>query len=89
MDNKFGGDTVSIYQRTIKEIYGRQKGAEIIDLMTSHPRQTLPVVIDRLKSKYTEWKKAQVWNSVKVYTLHNTCTDSILFFICFSLKSEK
>lgn len=60
VDEKFGGEAVTIYQRTIKQVYGRKHGARIIQLMTEHPLQTLPVIIRRLKAKYTEWKKAQV-----------------------------
>jgi paired amphipathic helix protein Sin3a len=60
-----GGQSKSIYQRIIKKVYGREVGPEVIKALHDNPVSTLPIVLDRLKSKDEEWKKAQRdWNRV-------------------------
>ncbi|KAI8971599.1 hypothetical protein BDF20DRAFT_837905 [Mycotypha africana] len=66
-----GGPSKCIYQRTIKKIYGREQGREIIDMLHNHPAQTVPVILKRLKQKDEEWRKSQrewnkVWREVEV-----------------------
>lgn len=55
-----GGQTTSIYQRIIKKVYDKERGFEIIDLLHNNPAHVLPIVLNRLKKKDAEWKKAQV-----------------------------
>jgi len=60
-----GGQTTSIYQRIIKKVYDKERGFEIIDLLHNNPAHVLPIVLNRLKKKDAEWKKAQrEWNKL-------------------------
>ncbi|KAI8379519.1 uncharacterized protein BYT42DRAFT_329822 [Radiomyces spectabilis] len=60
-----GGQSVSIYERIIKKVYDRERGMEIIELLYSNPAQVVPVLLNRLKQKDEEWKKAQrEWNKI-------------------------
>ena len=54
------GASKSIYQRAIKKIYDRDRGAEIIDALHNTPSVAVPVVLKRLKQKDEEWKRSQV-----------------------------
>ena len=60
-----GGSSHAIYQRVIKKIYDREKGLEVIDALHDNPAAAIPVVLQRLKQKDEEWKRAQrEWNKV-------------------------
>ena len=60
-----GGSSQAIYQRVIKKIYDREKGLEVIDALHDNPAAAIPVVLQRLKQKDEEWKRAQrEWNKV-------------------------
>src|SRR5437762_2524645 len=60
-----GGSSLAIYQRVIKKIYDREKGLEVIDALHDNPSAAIPVVLQRLKQKDEEWKRAQrEWNKV-------------------------
>ncbi|RCI02265.1 Transcriptional regulatory protein sin3, partial [Rhizopus stolonifer] len=60
-----GGQSVSIYERIIKKIYDKERGAEIIELLYSNPAQVVPILLKRLKQKDEEWKRAQrEWNKI-------------------------
>jgi paired amphipathic helix protein Sin3a len=60
-----GGQSKSIYQRIIKKVYGKEVGPDVIKALHDNPVVTLPIVLERLKSKDEEWKKAQRdWNRV-------------------------
>jgi len=60
-----GGGWKAIYQRVIKKIYGREAGLEVIQAMQETPALAIPVVLQRLKQKEEEWKRAQrEWNKV-------------------------
>lgn len=60
-----GGQSKSIYQRIIKKVYGKEVGPEVIKALHDNPVATLPIVLERLKNKDEEWKKAQRdWNRV-------------------------
>lgn len=60
-----GGQSKSIYQRILKKIYGREQGLEVIAALHDQPAMAVPVVLQRLKQKDEEWKKAQrEWNKV-------------------------
>lgn len=60
-----GGQGKSIYQRVIKKVYGKEHGQEIIAALHESPSIAVPVVLNRLKQKDDEWKRAQrEWNKV-------------------------
>ena len=60
-----GGQWKAIHQRVIKKIYGREAGVEVITAMQETPALAIPVVLQRLKLKEEEWKRAQrEWNKV-------------------------
>ena len=60
-----GGQSKSIYMRVIKKVYGKELGWDIIRAMHENPHLALPIVLERLKAKDDEWKKAQrEWNRV-------------------------
>lgn len=60
-----GGPSKTIYQRIIKKIYGKEQGADVLDMLHSNPAQTVPVILKRLKQKDEEWKRSQrEWNKV-------------------------
>ena len=60
-----GGSSLAIYQRVIKKIYDRDKGLEVIEALHDNPAAAIPVVLQRLKQKDEEWKRAQrEWNKV-------------------------
>ncbi|GMK60011.1 hypothetical protein CspeluHIS016_0902280 [Cutaneotrichosporon spelunceum] len=60
-----GGHSRSIYQRILKKVYGKELGPDIIKALHENPVVALPIVLDRLKAKDDEWKKAQrEWNRV-------------------------
>ncbi|KAF8880058.1 histone deacetylase complex, SIN3 component [Infundibulicybe gibba] len=60
-----GGSAKSIHQRVIKKIYGRDAGSEVLQAMQESPALAIPVVLQRLKQKEEEWKRAQrEWNKV-------------------------
>ncbi|KND04341.1 uncharacterized protein SPPG_00072 [Spizellomyces punctatus DAOM BR117] len=60
-----GGTSKTIYQRVIKKIYDKERGAEIIEALHNNPAVAVPVVLKRLKQKDEEWKRAQrEWNKV-------------------------
>lgn len=54
------GTSKTIYQRTIKKVYDKERGAEIIEALHNNPAVAIPVVLKRLKQKDEEWKRAQV-----------------------------
>ncbi|KAJ3508561.1 hypothetical protein NLJ89_g5689 [Agrocybe chaxingu] len=60
-----GGSWKAIHQRVIKKIYGREAGLEVIQAMQETPAHAIPVVLQRLKQREEEWKRAQrEWNKV-------------------------
>ncbi|EAU81489.2 sin3b [Coprinopsis cinerea okayama7 len=60
-----GGTWKAIHQRVIKKIYGGDAGLEVIQSMQDSPALAIPVVLQRLKQKEEEWKRAQrEWNKV-------------------------
>lgn len=62
----FGGSSKSIYHRAIKKVYGRDsQGLEILSALQECPSIAIPVVLERLKQKNEEWRRAQRdWNKV-------------------------
>lgn len=60
-----GGSWKAVHQRVIKKIYGRDAGLDVIASLQETPALAIPVVLQRLKQKEEEWKRAQrEWNKV-------------------------
>jgi paired amphipathic helix protein Sin3a len=55
----FGGPGMTIYHRIIKKIYGKDMGVEVIQALQDCPSVAVPVVLNRLKAKDEEWRRAQ------------------------------
>lgn len=65
LDPHLGGQSRGIYQRVIKKVYDKNVGAEVIRALHENPAVAVRVVLDRLKQKEDEWKRAQrEWNKV-------------------------
>ncbi|KAG8736334.1 Transcriptional regulatory protein sin3 [Ceratobasidium sp. 414] len=65
LDPHLGGQSRGIYQRVIKKVYDKAVGAEVIRALHENPAVAVRVVLDRLKQKEDEWKRAQrEWNKV-------------------------
>ncbi|THH26382.1 hypothetical protein EUX98_g7806 [Antrodiella citrinella] len=65
MKPNLNGAAKSIHLRVIKKIYGRDAGMEVFQAMQELPVVAIPVVLQRLKQKHEEWKRAQrEWNKV-------------------------
>ncbi|ORY28618.1 hypothetical protein BCR39DRAFT_534412 [Naematelia encephala] len=63
--SSLGSQSKSIYQRVIKKVYGKELGPEVIKALHENPIVSLPIIVERLKAKDEEWKKAQrEWNRV-------------------------
>ncbi|RCH79740.1 Transcriptional regulatory protein sin3, partial [Rhizopus stolonifer] len=61
----FASTSKTVFLRTLKKIYGSNKGSEMINLLNTNPSQSIPVVLKRLKQKDAEWKRAQrEWNKI-------------------------
>ncbi|KAF7312188.1 HDAC-interact domain-containing protein [Mycena indigotica] len=59
------GQMKSIHHRVIKKIYGREAGLAVIQSLQDNPVNAIPVVLQRLKGKEEEWKRAQrEWNKI-------------------------
>ncbi|RDB18702.1 Paired amphipathic helix protein pst1 [Hypsizygus marmoreus] len=60
-----GGTWKATHTRVVKKIYGREPGLEVVQAMQDTPALAIPVVLQRLKQKEEEWKRAQrEWNKV-------------------------
>ncbi|KAF8574590.1 hypothetical protein K439DRAFT_1649744 [Ramaria rubella] len=65
LKSNWNGQLKSIHQRLLKKIYGREAGLEVVQGLQDSPILAFPVVIQRLKQKEEEWKRAQrEWNKV-------------------------
>ncbi|EMD34640.1 hypothetical protein CERSUDRAFT_116814 [Gelatoporia subvermispora B] len=72
-----GGAGKAIHQRVIKKIYGREAGMEVYQAIQDTPAAAIPVVLQRLKLKHEEWKRAQrewnkVWREVDARNFHKS-----------------
>ncbi|KAK5172209.1 Transcriptional regulatory protein sin3 [Saxophila tyrrhenica] len=60
-----GGQSEAIYKRTIMKLYGRDRGAEVIESLMATPYHVIPVLLNRLKERLESWKLAQrEWEKV-------------------------
>lgn len=65
LKSNLGGSWKAVHQRVIKKIYGRDAGVDVVASMQETPALAIPVVLQRLKQKEEEWKRAQrEWNKV-------------------------
>jgi paired amphipathic helix protein Sin3a len=55
-----GGQSTAIWQRVIKKLYDRERGAYVIEEMFRKPTKVCPQLLMRLKEKVEKWKQAQV-----------------------------
>jgi paired amphipathic helix protein Sin3a len=55
----------SIYQRIVRKVYGKDAGTEVITTLHDCPAVAVPIVLQRLKAKDEDWRRAQrEWNKV-------------------------
>jgi paired amphipathic helix protein Sin3a len=55
----------SIYQRILRKVYGKDAGTEVITTLHDCPAVAVPIVLQRLKAKDEDWRRAQrEWNKV-------------------------
>jgi len=59
LPNNLGGTSEVLYHVALKRIYG-ERYQEVVDGLKRHPAVAIPVVLNRLKQKDEEWRKAQV-----------------------------
>lgn len=60
-----GGQSETIYKRVIMKLYGREKGAMVVEQLHSRPYSVIPVILNRLKERLETWKMAQrEWEKV-------------------------
>lgn len=65
LDPGLGGQSHTIYQRSIKRLYGRERGKEVISDLFRRPYAVIPPLLNRLQSKCEDWKAAQrEWEKV-------------------------
>jgi hypothetical protein len=55
----FGGRCPRIYERTLRKVYGRDAGAQVLQELQECPAAAVPVVLARLRQKNDEWRRAQ------------------------------
>lgn len=87
-----GGSAKAIHHRVIKKIYGREAGLEVIQSMQENPSIAIPVVLQRLKQKEEEWKRAQrewikVWREVDARNYAKSLDHQSIYFKAADKKS--
>lgn len=60
MPAALAGQSISIFKRVCKKLYG-DKGIDVVNDLFSHPFSVLPVVLARMKQKDEEWRFSQVY----------------------------
>jgi paired amphipathic helix protein Sin3a len=81
----FGGPSKWIYHKTIKKIYGRDSGTEVIQVLQDCPGVAVPVVLSRLKQKEEDWRRAmrewgRMWKEVDAKNFHKSLDHQGLVF---------
>ncbi|QDS68319.1 hypothetical protein FKW77_010685 [Venturia effusa] len=65
LDPRLGGQSEAIYKRVVLKVYGRERGLDVLENLFNRPYDVVPVLLARLKTKYQEWKAAQIqWERV-------------------------
>ena len=80
-----GGVGKAIHQRVIKKIYGREVGQDVWASMQDVPGAAIPRVLERLKQRHEEWKRAQrewdkVWREVDARNYHKSLDHQAVTF---------
>ena len=80
-----GGPSKWIYHKTIKKIYGRDSGAEVIQAVQDCPGVAVPVVLNRLRQKEEEWRRAmrewgRMWKEVDAKNFYKSLDHQGLVF---------
>ena len=80
-----GGPSKWIYHRTIKKIYGRDSGIEVIQALQDCPGVAVPVVLNRLKQKEEDWRRAmrewgRMWKEVDAKNFYKSLDHQGLVF---------
>ena len=65
-----GGQSETIHKRVIMKLYGRERGQEVIEALHATPYKVIPILLNRLKQKYEEWKGAQVGELTSLCKIH-------------------
>ncbi|KAF8910078.1 hypothetical protein CPB84DRAFT_1673093 [Gymnopilus junonius] len=81
----FGGASPAIYYRIIKKIYGKDMGLEVIQALQDCPSVAVPVVLNRLKLKDEEWRRAQrewsrTWKEIESKNFYKSLDHQGIFF---------
>lgn len=81
----FGGPSKWIYHKTIKKIYGRDSGVEVIQALQDCPGVAIPVVLNRLKQKEEDWRRAmrewgRMWKEVDAKNFYKSLDHQGLVF---------
>jgi paired amphipathic helix protein Sin3a len=81
----FGGPSKWIYHKTIKKIYGRDSGTEVIQALQECPGVAIPVVLNRLKQKEEDWRRAmrewgRMWKEVDAKNFYKSLDHQGLVF---------
>ena len=81
----FGGPSKWIYHKTIKKIYGRDSGTEVIQALQDCPGVAVPVVLNRLKQKEEDWRRAmrewgRMWKEVDAKNFYKSLDHQGLVF---------
>ena len=88
----FGGPSKWIYHKTIKKIYGRDSGAEVIQALQDCPGVAVPVVLNRLRQKEDDWRRAmrewgRMWKEVDAKNFYKSLDHQGLVFKSNDKKS--
>ena len=81
----FGGPSKWIYHKTIRKIYGRDSGTEVIQALQDCPGVAVPVVLNRLKQKEEDWRRAmrewgRMWKEVDAKNFYKSLDHQGLVF---------
>jgi len=81
----FGGPSKWIYHKTIKKIYGRDSGTEVIQALQDCPGVAVPVVLNRLRQKEDDWRRAmrewgRMWKEVDAKNFYKSLDHQGLVF---------
>lgn len=80
-----GGPSKWIYHKTIKKVYGRDSGIEVIQALQDCPGVAVPVVLNRLRQKEEDWRRAmrewgRMWKEVDAKNFYKSLDHQGLVF---------
>ncbi|KAH9466342.1 hypothetical protein Pst134EB_001397 [Puccinia striiformis f. sp. tritici] len=65
LGENLGGNSPSIYHRTLRKIYENKYQTSILPYLRDYPTNTIPIVLRRLKELELSWKSAESqWNLI-------------------------